>query len=321
MKRFVLMVLCAAVLSGCGCADIPEITEADTEGTTAQNTAETISYADETAPVEIPAVTSAATSAMTAVKAADTEETSPVPDEIRYVTLPQTEKAVFSGKEYTFVQAENMSDEELIALAESDFTTETYIPDYYPVNRQAAPVTLSADDDFEAYCADISHYPSAYEDNAIDVVLEKVGENEYYAEWRNAYTEIREYYSNDEPVCSYIEREYFSIMLKNFRRVDGKVKYMGEMSEEEIRNNFDISEAYNYPQKLCRRVTVTEDGAYYEYIYFQRCGGDWGIDDTASLYLNKIHISSDGEVSAVVNNGLIKECEIPGTAPTNDWYY
>lgn len=304
VRRFVLMVLCAAVLSGCGSADIPVETSADilydTEETTEHYTEKTTArFTEETKPAE----------------------TSKAPDEIRYVTLPQTEKAAFSGEEFTFEQAENMSDEELIALANSEFTTETYIPDYYPVNIKAAPVTLSADDDFEAYCADISHYPSAYEDNAVDVVLEKVEDNKYYAEWRNAYTEVREYYSNDELVRSYIEREYFRIMKKNFCRVGDKVKYTGEMSEEEIKNNFDISEAYDNPQKLCRRVTVTEDGADYEYIYFQRCGGDWGINDTASLYLNKIHISSDGELSAVIGGALIKECEIPGTAPTDDWYY
>lgn len=294
MKKFVLMLLCTAVLSGCGCADIAEETSADilydTDDTTAQ-------YTEETKPTE----------------------TSHVPDEVQYVTIAQTEKPVFSGKEYTFEEAENMSDEELIALANSDFTTETYISDYYPVDPKASPETISADDDFDAYCTDIKNYPSAYEDNAVDVVLEKVEENEYYAEWRNAYTEIREYYSNDELVCSYIEREYFRIMLKNFRRIGDKVKYMGEVSEEEIKNNFDIGEAYYYPQKLCRRVTVTDDGADYEYIYFQRCYGDWGIDDTASLYLNKIHISPDGEISAVIYGGLIKECSIPGTAPQMYW--
>lgn len=307
VRRFVFMILCAAVLSGCSRADIPVETSAETTAAHSAAAEKTEHYTEETT--------------VQYTEESKPAETFKAPDEIRYVTLPQTEKSVFSGEEFTFEQVENMSDEELIALANSEFTTETYIPDYYPVNIKAAPVTLSADDDFEAYCADISHYPSAYEDKAVDVVLERVEDNKYYAEWRNAYTEVREYYSNDELVRSYIEREYFRIMKKNFCRVGDKVKYTGEMSEEEIKNNFDISEAYDNPQKLCRRVTVTEDGADYEYIYFQRCGGDWGINDTASLYLNKIHISSDGEISAVIYDGLIKECEIPGIAPTDDWYY
>lgn len=253
----------------------------------------------------------------------ETEETnqtdfSPAPEELQETTFPQTERAILSSDDPAIKLAENMTDEELIALANSDFTTETYITDYYPVNRKAAPVIISAEDDFDAYCQDISNYPSSHQDKAVDVVLEKVDENEYYSEWRNAYTEIREYYSNDNLVTSYLEREDCRIMLKNFIRIDSSIKYIGEMSEEEIKNNFDIKESHAYPQKLFRSVTMTEDGAEYEYLYFERVGGDWGIDDTAYLYLKKLHISSDGDITEVINNP-VKECDIPGTAPTIEW--
>lgn len=238
-------------------------------------------------------------------------EFSPDPEELQ-------ETPVLSSDDPAIKLAENMTDEELIALANSDFTTETYITDYYPVNRKAGPVIISAEDDFDAYCQDISNYPSSHQDNAVDAVLEKVGENEYYSEWRSAYTEIREYYSNDDLVTSYIEREDCRIMLKNFIRIDNSIKYIGEMSEEEIKNNFDIKEAHAYPQKLFRSVTMTEDGAEYEYLYFERVGGDWGIDDTAYLYLKKLHISSNGDITEVIDNP-VKKCPIPGTAPIIEW--
>ena len=110
MRRFVFMIFCAAVLSGCSRADIPVETSAKkTEHYTEETT---VQYTEGSKPAE----------------------TFKAPDEIRYVTLPQTEKSVFSGEEFTFEQVENMSDEELSAVIYGGLIKECEIPGTAPTD-------------------------------------------------------------------------------------------------------------------------------------------------------------------------------------------
>lgn len=150
---------------------------------------------------------------------------------------------------------------------------------------------------------------------------EKLGENEYYAEWSNTYTEIRRMFSNDVPVERHIDRAHRSVFLKNFRLDEGSVVYCGEMTAEEIRANFDL--LLSSSLMLARRVTETDEAFFYETVSAHIVGGDWGLNDSIVFGVRQYAIFKEEGAFYAMNRDaetiFEAEYEIPGTARDLEW--
>lgn len=267
------------------------------------------------------------------------EQTKPTEETSAYVTeyIPLSS---LSGAEkpdelphYTFEEAERLTEEELIGLAQSIRTasSEDFIADYTAVDDMGvpfdrsyqiliAPITVETDNDFEEYCrvrADAAMRYTEYENET----TEKLGENKYYAEWSNTYTEIRRMFSNDVPVERHIDRAHRSVFLKNFRLDEGSVVYCGEMTAEEIRANFDL--LLSSSLMLARRVTETDEAFFYETVSAHIVGGDWGLNDSIVFGVRRYAIfKGEGVFYAMDRDAetvFEAEYEIPGTARDLEW--
>lgn len=211
--------------------------------------------------------------------------------------------------------AESLSDEEIIELALGTFSSSDYIEDYTNYGSYNA-VIIPEDEDFESYTSAFERFPVAYEEKYRDNVIEKLSENELYSEWINSYTEIRSYLSNNAPAELPIERSYRYFFLRNFRKTaDGKLKYTGRLTAEDIKQNFDI---FNKEIKIARKVSETDDSFIYDFYSVEHIVGDYGLCDRAELEHKQITVSkSDGVFSEpiVVYN---KSVEIPETEYDED---
>lgn len=281
MKKIMFLLFCAGLMCSC-----------------AVNTAKTpnTAYAD--------AVTSAC------------ETKSPEETALSEITRKASTKAVKDEPVTSItLDAEGLSDDEIIELALQTLSSSDYIEDYTNYGSYNA-VIIPENEDFESYTSAFERFPVAYEEKYKDNVIEKLSENELYSEWINSYTEIRSYLSNNAPAELDIERSYRYFFLKNFRRtIDGKFKYTGEMTAEDIRRNFDI---FNKEIKIVRKIIETDDSFIYDFYSVEKIGGDYSLCDRAVLEHSQIVISKANGVFGdphIVSNRSI---EIPGTEYDED---
>lgn len=211
--------------------------------------------------------------------------------------------------------AENLSDDEIIELALGALSSSDYIEDYRDYGSYNA-VIVPENEDFDSYTSAFERFPVAYEEKYKDNVIEKISENELYSEWINSYTEIRSYISNDVPVELSIERSYRYFFLKNFRKTaDGKLKYTGRLTAEDIKQNFDI---FNKEIKIARKVSETDDSFIYDFYSVEHIGGDYGLCDRAKLEHKQITVSKSDGVFGEPVIVFRKSIEILGTERHED---
>lgn len=257
--------------------------------------------------------------------------------EIKYIpagTAVQTETAERTAVEEgycAFDDAELLPESEIIAIAEKlgdGFKQSDFINDYAEIDDMGIPfdgsydiMIVPADVDFEEYCADEKNFPMYYEDEHENGVIEKLGENDLYSQWRNGYTEIRRTYQNDVPAVLELDRDYRRVFLKNFvRNENNSFSYTGQMTAEAIARNFDIFKNNVGEVKICRRVVETVDSFKYEFYCVKKVGGDWGLNDEAVIEGRSVEISkADGSFNSDGITFYRAGYEIPGTAPDMDW--
>ena len=231
----------------------------------------------------------------------------------------------------SFDDAKLLSESEMISLAEQvrgGFKQSNLVKDHMEFDdmgilfdRSYDTVIVPADVDFEEYCSDEKNFPMYYEEEYENGVLEKLGENDIYSQWRNAYTEIRQMYQNDVPTVLELDREYRRVFLKNFvRNENNSFIYTGKMNADDIMRNFDIF-TYSPPgMKICRRVAETDDSFAYEFYCVRIIGGDWGLNDEAVIEGKSIEISKkDGSFNSGGKTFYEASCEIPDTAIDLEW--
>ena len=229
-----------------------------------------------------------------------------------------------------FDEAEHLSESEIIALAEQvrgGFKQSDFVKNHMEFDDMGIPfdgsydiMIVPADEDFDEYCSDEKNFPMYYEEEYENGVLEKLGENDIYSQWRNAYTEIRRMYQNDVPTVLELDREYRRVFLKNFvRNENNSFVYTGKMNADDIMRNFDIF-TYSPPgMKICRRVAETDDSFAYEFYCVRIIGGDWGLNDEAVIEGKSIEISKkDGSFNSGWETFYEASYEIPDTAPHTD---
>ena len=167
------------------------------------------------------------------------------------------------AKRYSFDEIENISDEELIGLADYaqwNYPQNLFIEDYLdPLDGEYFSMEFIPEGaDLDEYCREERHYRMYSEDDSSEFIncsLEPVEDNDVFSAWLGTYIEV---YSNRG-----IEREDYVLFLKNFSE-DGK-RYTGEMTADEIMRNFDVLLYDSSRRKICRRVVETEDAFTYEY--------------------------------------------------------
>lgn len=326
MKRTVFIPLLAALLlSACGSGEVTELMDTvafvtETDGKTGERSenapkkTETSGKVSETAETTLETENEKSYSVKT--------ETSVSVEKTKYIPLPPVTEhtAPEISFSFDFDSMETLADEQIAELAQLDLRPEDVIEDYTVIDDMGVPFAGSFDImlvpegvDFEAYCADEKNYPMQcdYENG----VIEKLGENDIYSEWSNTYTEIRTIYEDDVLTARYIDRAYRRIFMKNFTERDGARFYTGEMTSESVKENFDILSVKEYGNKLCRRVTETDDSFVYEYYNIYIVGGDWGLNDTAVLSRCSYTVSkSDGSFIDYPYLEWKRSAEILGTA-------
>lgn len=320
MKKLTVMLIFAILLCSCGGGDTAEMetNSAETSETvlTSADTHETSETGSDTEKTEITEDTELSVTSETVLSEADVSEASE--------TTALTEGTEFS---YNFGEAELLSESEVIELAkqiESGAAQSDFIEDYTEIDPMGVPfngsydvITVPIDADFNAYCSDENNYPMSKEEEYENGVLEKIGENDIYAQWRNAYTEIRRMTQNDVPTVLHLDREYRRLFMKNFANKgrEGTV-YTGKMNADDIKRNFDVrTRRGGVGMKISRQVIETEDSFIYEFYTVRIIGGDWGLNDVACLEGTAIEISkNDGSFNSEGKKFFEAEYEIPDTA-------
>lgn len=257
--------------------------------------------------------------------------------EIKYIpaeTAAETasaERIAMEAGYCSFDEAELLSESDVIAIAEKfgdGFKQSDFINDYAEIDDMGIPFDgnfgieiVPEGVDFEEYCADEKNFPMYYEDEHENGVIEKLGENELYSQWRNGYTEIRRTYQNDVPTVLELDREYRQVFLKNFARNENNAfSYTGKMTAEDIARNFDIFKKSSGEVKICRRVVETDDSFKYEFYCVKKVGGDWGLNDEAVIEGRSVEISkADGSFCSDGITFYRAGFEIPGTAHEMAW--
>jgi len=254
---------------------------------------------------------SCGSNASEAPKISLTEETTAAEASERVTKIPPAEPVTT----ITFENAEAISDGELIEIALQNLSSSYYIGDYADYGSYNA-VIVPENEDFESYTSAFERFPVAYEEKYKDNVIEKLSENELYSEWVNNYTELRSYLSNNVPAELPIERSYRYFFLKNIRKTaDGKLKYTGSLTAEDIKQNFDI---FNKDIKIARKVSETDDSFIYDFYSVEHIGGDYGLCGIAVLEHKQITVSkSDGIFGdpVIISN---RSVEIPETKYWSD---
>lgn len=240
--------------------------------------------------------------------------------------LPEIE-----AKHYSFDEIENISDEELIGLADYAhwrYPQNLFIEDYLEsVNEEHFFMRFIPEGaNLEEYCREKRHYSiyGEYYENEYkegkckDRLVEHIEDNDIYSAWKESYTEIR-----NTGACYFHHNVLF---MKNFSE-DGK-RYIGEMTADEIARNFDILTWDDNERKVCRRVVETEDAFVYEYYFVLYIGGDWHVNGNIELDGRALYISKeDGSFPCVeqtesdrfyCHHGekitYSRSCEIPDSA-------
>lgn len=267
--------------------------------------------------------TESAAKSETTVSKSQTESTS--------AEASKTEQLPLESGYCTFDDVKLLSESEVIALSEKvrdGYKQSDFVKDHAEFDDMGIPfdgkydtMIVPADADFEKYCSDEKNFPMYYEEEYENGVLEKLGENDIYSQWRNAYTEIRRMYSNDVPTVLELNREYRRVFLKNFVRSEhNSFVYTGKMNAYDIMRNFDIFTYNTYGIKICRRVVETDDSFTYEFYSLGIVGGDWGLNDEAVIKGKSIEISKkDGSFNSGDKTFYEAGYEIPDTAPHIDW--
>lgn len=247
------------------------------------------------------------------------------------------EKPEIEAKHYSFDEIENISDEELIGLADYarwNYPQNLFIEDYFePVNGEYFHMKFIPEGaDLDEYCREERHYPMycEYYDDKVkdgtckDRLVEHIEDNDVYSAWKGSYTEIR-----NTGTCYFHQNILF---MKNFSE-DGN-RYTGEMTADEIARNFDILTWNQNERKVCRRVVETEDAFTYEYYFVEHYGGDWHVNCEIELKGRFLDISKeDGsfpcggfDFSRYYYDGCngerltyARRCEIPDSAPKQPW--
>lgn len=327
MKRTVFISLLAALLlSACGSGEVTELTDTvafvtETDGKTGERS-ETALEKSETAGKE-PEITEKPSETDGDKAYSVKTETSVSAEKTEYINLPPVTEhtAPEISFSFDFDSMETLTHEQIIELAQLDLRAEDIIEDYTVIDDMGVPFAGSFDImlvpegvDFEAYCADEKNYPMCY-DEYENGVIEKLGENDIYSEWSNTYTEIRTLYENDVLTKMYIDRAYRRVFMKNFTERDGARFYTGEMTSESVKENFDILSEKEYGNKLCRKITETDDSFVYKYYNIHIVGGDWGLNDTAVLGRYSCTVSkSDGSFNSEPHLEWETSAEIFGSA-------
>lgn len=253
-------------------------------------------------------------------------------------TPPVFEPPPIEAKHYSFDEIENISDEELIGLADYamwHYPQNLFIEDYFdPLDGGYFYMEFVPEGaDLDEYCREERHYPMycEYYENEYkegkckDRRVEHIEDNDIYSAWKGSYTEIR-----NTGICYFHDNILF---MKNFSE-DG-TRYTGEMTADAIKRNFDVLTCdCNMERKICRRVVETEDAFTYEYYFVQHYLGDWGVNCEIELKGRFLDISKeDGsfpcggmDFSRYYYDGehgerltYARTCEIPDSAPKQPW--
>lgn len=246
-------------------------------------------------------------------------------------TPPVFEPPPIEAKHYSFDEIENISDEELIGLAdyaEWHYPQNLFIEDYFdPLDGgYFYMVFVPEGADLDEYCREERHYHMYRESDHsefIDRSLELFEDNDVFSVWLATYTEIR---GNQA-----LAREDYVLFMKNFSE-DG-TRYTGEMTADDIKRNFDVlTYDCNMERKICRRVVETEDAFTYEYYFVQHYLGDWDVNGEIELAGRTLSISKENGSFPCVEQSVWDQfycrhgekitykrtCEIPDSALTWD---
>ena len=240
--------------------------------------------------------------------------------------LPEIE-----AKHYSFDEIGNISDEELIGLADyADlrYPQNLFIEDYFePLDGEYFDMEFIPEGaDLDEYCREERHYFMYHENDHSEFInrrLELFEDNDVFSAWLGTCTEIRDKRN--------IDREDYVLFMKNFAE-DGW-RYTGEMTADEIARNFDVRTYDNLERKVCRRVVETEDTFIYEYYFVEYFQGDWHVNCEIELGGRALYISKeDGSFPCeeqtfwdqfYCRHGEIitysRTCEIPDSAPKEPW--
>lgn len=183
-------------------------------------------------------------------------------------TPPVFEPPAIEAKHYSFDEIENISDEELIGLADYakwHYPQNLFIEDYFdPLDGEYFDKKLVPEGaDLDEYCREERHYRMYRESDHSEFInrsLELFEDNDVFSAWLGTYTEV---YEKQGYPKNAIARENYVLFMKNFSE-DG-TRYTGEMTADDIKRNFDVLTYENsLESKICRRVVETENSFVYE---------------------------------------------------------
>lgn len=237
------------------------------------------------------------------------------------------------AKHYSFDEIENISDEELIGLADYaywHYPQSLFIEDHFdPLGGENFHMKFVPEGaDLDEYCREERHYPmycDYYEDKykegkCKDRLVTHIEDNDVYSAWEGSFTEMR-------PMGKYYHHDKI-LFMKNFSE-DGR-RYTGEMTADEIVRNFDVLTCdHGNERKICRRVVETEDTFVYEYYFLNYILGDWGLNCNIELWGRSLSISKEDGSFPVEEQDendrfycrhgekitYSRKCEIPDSAP------
>ncbi|MDE5992581.1 MAG: hypothetical protein K2G87_05980 [Oscillospiraceae bacterium] len=238
------------------------------------------------------------------------------------------------AKHYSFDEIENISDEELMELADYaiwNYPQSLFVDGHFDaVGGEDFYIKFVPEGaDLDEYCREERHYPmysEYYDYDYVEVkcknrLVEHIEDNDVYSAWKGSYTEI-----DSMGKINYHDNIVF---MKNFSE-DGW-RYTGEMTADEIARNFDVLTYDHYGhKKVCRRVVETEDAFVYEYYDVVYGIGDWDMNSKISLYGRSLSISKEDGSFPVEEQDendrfycrhgekiiYSREFEIPDSAPT-----
>ncbi|MDE5992582.1 MAG: hypothetical protein K2G87_05985, partial [Oscillospiraceae bacterium] len=224
----------------------------------------------------------AETAAQTAqVTETETQTTHISETETQTTTQTAIELPEIEVKHYSFDEIENISDEELIGLADYArwlYPQSLFVDDHFDAvgGEYFHMKFIPEGADLEEYCREERHYPMycEYYENEYkegkckDRLVTHIEDNDVYSAWKGSYTEIR-----NTGTCYFDNKILF---MKNFSE-DGR-RYTGEMTADEIARNFDVLTYDQLERKVCRRVVETEDTFIYEYYFVSYLYGDWNLN-------------------------------------------
>lgn len=234
-------------------------------------------------------------------------------------------------------EVENITNEMLAEIAYGENQTRKFVLDYFDFEKESFGGILETEESPEVYWylefkenedhkdtterffSKLKESNTTYngETGSVFSFLSKdyCGENDIFLEYKVFERRERSMYRNDNLETFNIDGKHRYIFLKPLSEI--------KINKQNVKTYFDLLEArYNISNEIIiyRDVKETKTEVIYTYYCAAACYGDWNLNNVAEL--DKYVISVNKETAEVNGGGwpeVIKEYEIPDSAPTCEW--